>query len=543
MLNHPLVTISPSALAPTPMPSTNQALLAAQPPFAPTQPSGDKLCNPAKAPTSQSAELGVLVNGVHVTIPEPVAVASSSKVFLCLLPDICSFAQAWVVYTLLRCTLHPCCLSLSFWFRQHLRLAPIAPSQLSSGPKGPCSDTAGSPPPRSTTRTTPPMPAPVLRSVTVLAAASCSVLPLRQAPFVSSSRPSFLRRLRPSRLHSRLRLGTAPAPRSLQQTPAQLLSSSLQRTLAQPPTSHSNHLLGLPGTGPPTSVPAALQVPSPNHCLDLLLDSCLHIPPSRPNTSITRNVFDPTSSPTHLGSMQAQLDAWQSLLHAYPNPYYTHQLLGMIQFGCLLGYDGPLCNCNCHTPNLPIDAIVHAHLQHELAARLAKGCLSVVHPKHTLAESPIGVVPKPRSSKLHTIHHLSFPCHPAPNTLPLINSGIDPTFVAIQPAEALHWVIASSLLAAWPLNHYLNDTFGAVLVEVHNLSFLPVHVLALAATALGLHLSAWKTFAGLTCLKILSIEVDSVAQTVGITEDRQEHLLSQCHQLLQHGTADLLDMQ
>ncbi|UTT95267.1 hypothetical protein NDA17_002436 [Ustilago hordei] len=119
MLNHPLVTISPSALAPTPMPSTNQALLAAQPPFAPTQPSGDKLCNPAKAPTSQSAEL-----------------------------------------------VHPCCLSLSFWFRQHLRLAPIAPSQLSSGPKGPCSDTAGSPPPRSTTRTTPPMPAPVLRSVT-----------------------------------------------------------------------------------------------------------------------------------------------------------------------------------------------------------------------------------------------------------------------------------------------------------------------------------------------------------------------------------------
>ncbi|CCF48002.1 uncharacterized protein UHO2_00827 [Ustilago hordei] len=104
MFNHPLVTISPSALAPTPMPSTNQALLAAQPPFAPTQPSGDKLCNPANAPTSQSAELGVLVNGVHVTIPEPVAVASSSKVFLCLLPDICSFAQAWVVYTLLRCT-------------------------------------------------------------------------------------------------------------------------------------------------------------------------------------------------------------------------------------------------------------------------------------------------------------------------------------------------------------------------------------------------------------------------------------------------------
>ncbi|KAJ1021204.1 hypothetical protein NDA18_005445 [Ustilago nuda] len=63
-----------------------------------------RLRNPAKVPASKETEPGVLVNGVRVTVPEPAAVASSSKNFLRLLPDVRSFAQAWTVYTSLRFT-------------------------------------------------------------------------------------------------------------------------------------------------------------------------------------------------------------------------------------------------------------------------------------------------------------------------------------------------------------------------------------------------------------------------------------------------------
>ncbi|SAM73358.1 uncharacterized protein UBRO_20497 [Ustilago bromivora] len=72
---------------------------------------------------------------------------------------------------------------------------------------------------------------------------------------------------------------------------------------------------------------------------------------------------------------------------------------------------------------------------------------------------------------------------------------------------------------------------------------LPIRILALASAALGLHLSAKKTFAGLTCLEILGIEIDSVTQTVGITAEQRANTLSQCQKLIKCGTADLLDMQ
>ncbi|KAJ1578079.1 hypothetical protein NDA11_004809 [Ustilago hordei] len=63
-----------------------------------------KLCNPAKVPTLKETELGVLVNGVCVMVPKPATVASSSKIFLHLLPNVHSFAQAWTVYMSLCCT-------------------------------------------------------------------------------------------------------------------------------------------------------------------------------------------------------------------------------------------------------------------------------------------------------------------------------------------------------------------------------------------------------------------------------------------------------
>ncbi|SOV04182.1 uncharacterized protein UDID_17023 [Ustilago sp. UG-2017a] len=360
-----------------------------------------------------------------------------------------------------------------------------------------------------------------------------------------------------------------------------------------------------------TSVPAALDVPSADRCLSLLFDLHQHLPPVRANTTLELDAFDPTTSLARIGSMQLQLPAWECLLLDYPDKRYRTQMAGMIQHGCLLGYDGPLRQANRRVANLPIDTDGHAHLHREITARLAEGRLTVVPATSALVESPIGVVPKPRSIKLHTIHHLSHPRHPASSALPSVNAGINPSFICIQyesvrqlvdfvrsnpncllwkgdledafchvvtaesdayllsfqydgvryrenaltfggssspflfnlVAEFLHWVVASCLPNTWPVNHYLDDTFGAVPAKAAHLALLPVHALALASTALGLHLSVKKTFANLTCLEVLGIDIDSAAQTVGITSERRAHILSQCHHLLSRGTADLLDMQ
>ena len=65
-----------------------------------------KLRNPAHNTTASEPEreLGVIVNGVRVGVPEPSSSDLSSRAFLRLVPDVRSFAQAWSVYTALRST-------------------------------------------------------------------------------------------------------------------------------------------------------------------------------------------------------------------------------------------------------------------------------------------------------------------------------------------------------------------------------------------------------------------------------------------------------
>nr|QBH67419.1 hypothetical protein UE_1353 [Ustilago esculenta] len=59
---------------------------------------------PASPPAPAEAKLGLLVNGVCVGVPKASTSGTVSRGFLCLLPNVCSFAQAWTVYTALRCT-------------------------------------------------------------------------------------------------------------------------------------------------------------------------------------------------------------------------------------------------------------------------------------------------------------------------------------------------------------------------------------------------------------------------------------------------------
>ncbi|SAM83667.1 uncharacterized protein UBRO_20201 [Ustilago bromivora] len=91
----PSTNTPPAATIPTaPQPFLGPALPSAQLVYKDRLPPHDlgKLHNPAKVPTLKETEPGVLVNGVCVMVPEPVAVASSLKIFLCLLPNIRSFA-------------------------------------------------------------------------------------------------------------------------------------------------------------------------------------------------------------------------------------------------------------------------------------------------------------------------------------------------------------------------------------------------------------------------------------------------------------------
>ncbi|SAM85375.1 uncharacterized protein UBRO_20090 [Ustilago bromivora] len=120
------------------------------------------------------------------------------------------------------------------------------------------------------------------------------------------------------------------------------------------------------------SVPAALNVPSADQCLSLLLDAWSHDPGPHPNTSFASNVFDLASQPARHGSMQEHAFAWSTLLSLYPDPIYCRQLLGMTEHGCLLSYDGLLCDADCRSDNLPISSagVTDFHMHYILSDRL-----------------------------------------------------------------------------------------------------------------------------------------------------------------------------
>ncbi|CDU26382.1 uncharacterized protein SPSC_06576 [Sporisorium scitamineum] len=222
--------------------------------------------------------------------------------------------------------------------------------------------------------------------------------------------------------------------------------------------------------------------------------------------------------------------------------------------------------------------------------------------------SLVGMVPKPRSTKLHTIHHLSHLQLPVRGQLPSINNRITTHFtticyVSIAPilayahdhpgchlwksdlmdafhhivmatsdarllgltfnscfymemgltfsghstpwlfnlfAKALHWIVQST--TNHPVKHYLDNFFGAT-PALTPTNHHPLHALALTCQALGLQLAPSKTLWGQTQLKILSIEVNTICQTVSITKKQHDHILDAINHLLSHHSARLLDWQ
>ncbi|CDS82024.1 uncharacterized protein SPSC_00206 [Sporisorium scitamineum] len=408
----------------------------------------------------------------------------------------------------------------------------------------------------------------------------------------------------------------------------------------EPPSGPSQSLLGTEASSRPHPVPAAPPQPlsgpvaSPSPCpapvaphtwpnksspllvppADLALPALLaqqtFCPPPRPNTTIATPLHHPDNLPARYGSMQASDAAWEAALASYPDRRFADELLGAIRHGVLIGYDGPLRTQSryTHVRNLPTDQAGRAHIRAEVSARLQENRIVEVDPQACqLVCSPVGTVPKPRSTKLRTIHHLSHPRAPRQGQLPAVNDGIAPHFTAIRYAniapilafvrdhpgcrlwksdltDAFRHVVTATedarLLgftfdnkfymetgltfggrsAPWLFNlfaealHWILQSTTPLPVEHYLDDFFgavpagddpgrPLHTLALACTALGLSLAPAKTSWDETCLEILGIEVDTVHQTVGITAARRDRILGSIDQLLLRRSARLLDWQ
>ncbi|KAJ1024022.1 hypothetical protein NDA13_004852 [Ustilago tritici] len=428
-----------------------------------------RLCNPDSLPVNNKHKHAVLVNGVLIKSVPSAASTSSTHHFTKPIPNVHCFAKAWTIYTCFQaCATNNPNLgaSLGAFLLQVIQTDRTHMWLLVASYAAP---------------TAKPTPSQVGHLQSARRASRCAFGTMVEAV------------PRATRAGGNTNVVVAPAAKASRTAP-----DPVQVVTPRRPTGLDG-LVSLTPLSPAAPDLEPAQRPPPPQGLARLVGNSAR---PCPNTSFASNVFDPASQPAKHSSMQERAFAWSTLLSLYPDPVYHCQLLGMTEHGCLLGYDGLLRNADHRSDNLPISLAGHSHLCREIDTRLAKGHLSIILAGTNLIEPPIRVVPKPRSTKLRNIHHLSHPCQLTATALPSVN---------------------------------------AVLHAKHIL--LPVHILALAANALGLRLSPKKTFGTSTKLKVLGIEIDTVAQTIRITDNQRHHILTQCCSLLQRCSMDLLNMQ
>ncbi|UTT94215.1 hypothetical protein NDA17_004195 [Ustilago hordei] len=286
-------------------------------------------------------------------------------------------------------------------------------------------------------------------------------------------------------------------------------------------------------------------------------------PPVRPNTTMAAPLHSADGLSARHGSMQAVSGNWRQALHCYPDPFFVVQLLGAIEHGVHLGYSGPLRHCGCHhhIKNLPMDDRSKSHIWSEISAWVQEGWLLEVDPQQfNLVCSPVGTILDFVQEHLgchlwksdltdafrHVITTLadarllsfSFDGHFFMET-GLTFRGHSSPWIFNLFAEALHWIV--QLAMGHPVDHYLDDFFGAVPASTDPGQLL--HVLALACLALGLQLALQKTFWDTTKLEILGIQIDSVQQSVSITSEWCICILEAIDNLLHQCSAHLLDWQ
>ncbi|SNX87252.1 uncharacterized protein MEPE_05962 [Melanopsichium pennsylvanicum] len=316
-------------------------------------------------------------------------------------------------------------------------------------------------------------------------------------------------------------------------------------------------------------------------------------PPPRPNTLCERPIFDVSDVPATVGSLQLRL--WSSFLDLYPDQAFATQLRGALRHGVKLGYNGPLRSAaRLEVANLPMSSDDVAHLRREIQARLEEGRLChVADPGNiNLVCSPPGACLPSVNDGIHpsfvTIHYegldaimdfirerpsaslwkadledafrhvivaesdarlmgIHFDGHYYQECA-LAFGGRSSPFLFNLFAEFLHWLasfalrsVSTSSTSHSDVAHYLDDFFGASDASAN--PAVPIHVLSLAAAALGFRISHKKTFWDTTKLEILGIKLDSVAQTASITQERRQRILQRCLRIVNRGRALLLELQ
>lgn len=147
-------------------------------------------------------------------------------------------------------------------------------------------------------------------------------------------------------------------------------------------------------------------------------------PPARPNTNLPFSVYDPADAPAMPPRLRAS--AWSTLLSNYPEPSLPDAVLGIIQHGARLGYDGPLRGqTRKGVANHYMDEEALAAVREGVARAVNCGYSRVAQGGEATIESPIGAVSK-RDGGFRMINDLSWPrdARDGVTTTASVNDGI-----------------------------------------------------------------------------------------------------------------------
>lgn len=145
-------------------------------------------------------------------------------------------------------------------------------------------------------------------------------------------------------------------------------------------------------------------------CKDTLLKQLISLypyspAPLRPNTIPKFRLVDPSQPPLVQSPSPFNTHAWATLLHPYKGALPS-QLILILRFGALLGYQGPPANITSH--NLSSALLDSTVIQEKLEQDLILGRVIPATQSSPFISSPLGLVPKPNGG-LRRIHHLSYP--------------------------------------------------------------------------------------------------------------------------------------
>lgn len=127
--------------------------------------------------------------------------------------------------------------------------------------------------------------------------------------------------------------------------------------------------------------------------------------PLRPNTNPSFCLVDPSQPPLTHSPSPFNSRAWAVLLQHYKGALPS-QLLLILRFGTLIGYQGPESTIISH--NLASALLDSAIIQQKLEEDLKSGQIIPATQSTPFVSSPLGLVPKSNGG-LRRIHHLSYP--------------------------------------------------------------------------------------------------------------------------------------